>query len=60
MKSDHDIRRILEEAIQQIQTREVRLSTDHLDELRDIVWKETVKELELDERRLVFCKNPLP
>ncbi|CAG7850575.1 SubName: Full=Related to ADP-ribosylglycohydrolase, putative-Aspergillus flavus {ECO:0000313/EMBL:CCA69891.1} [Serendipita indica DSM 11827] len=53
VKNDEDIRRIIEEAIQQIQTREVPLSTEHLNELRDIVWKETIAELELDERRSI-------
>ncbi|CAG8559626.1 4591_t:CDS:2, partial [Acaulospora colombiana] len=48
--SEDDIRRIVEAAIQPIQKRKIPLSKANLTELQDIIWKNSLKEIKLDER----------
>jgi hypothetical protein len=53
LHTDEDIRSVVEAAITPIMSRTIPLEEAHLQELRTIIWKDTLKELELDERRYV-------
>ncbi|PVG02452.1 ADP-ribosylglycohydrolase [Serendipita vermifera] len=50
--SEDDIQRIVDAAIQPIQKREISLSQAYITELKDIIWKNSLKEMKLDERGL--------
>lgn len=53
LHSDEDIRSVIEASIIPIMSRQNPLEEPYLQELNAIVWKDSLKELELDERRYV-------
>lgn len=53
LHSDEDIRSVIEASIILIMSRQNPLEEPYLQELNTIVWKDSLKELELDERRYV-------
>jgi hypothetical protein len=49
--SEEDIRNTLEAAILPVVSREPPLSDGHIEELRSIVWKDNLVDMELDAPR---------
>ncbi|KAG8826337.1 hypothetical protein FRC19_009120 [Serendipita sp. 401] len=53
LKTEDDIRKIVEDSLVPIMSREVSLSEEHVKELHDIIWKNDIVEMELDGRRSI-------
>lgn len=49
--SEEDIRNAIEAAILPVKSRDPPLPDDHIEELRSIVWKDRLVDMNLDERR---------